>query len=178
MVAPKLWPAVLFLFLLGNRGLAQQVSRAEVFGGYSYFRINPASGEGANFNGWNAAFQGNVNSYFSLVADFSGAYQNDEASVNIHSFLGGPRITKRLGKTSPFAHALFGAARAEASAFGVGVSETKFAMALGGGVDLEVTKRTSVRLVQADYVMTRFADQTQNNIRLSFGIVLHLGSLR
>jgi len=154
------------------------MSRAEVFGGYSYFRINPASGEGANFNGWNAAMQGNISQHFSLVADFSGAYQDDGASVNIHSFLGGPCITKRLAKASPFVHALFGAAHAQASAFGESVSETKFAMALGGGLDVKISRRTAVRLVQADYLMTRFGDQTQNNVRLSFGIVFDLGGFR
>ena len=49
--------------------IAQDVSKAEVFGGYSW--------AGGNFHGWNAAVMGNVTKRFGIVADFSGHYGSE-----------------------------------------------------------------------------------------------------
>ena len=49
---------------------------------------------------------------------------------------------------------------------------TSFAMALGGGLDVRVSKRIDLRIIQADYAPTFFGSGRQNNIRLSVGIVL------
>ena len=49
-------------------------------------------------------------------------------------------------------------------------------MALGGNVDVKVTSRVAVRVVEADYLMTRFLGLRQDNIRLSAGLVFRLGS--
>jgi hypothetical protein len=64
------------------------------------------------------------------------------------------------------------------SVFNIDVSdtETAFAMALGGGVDVRVGGPFSVRLGQLDYLMTRFGDTRQNNFRFSAGVVIGLGS--
>ena len=67
---------------------AQDTSKAEVFGGYSW--------TGGNFHGWNASVTGNVTKRFGITADFSGHYGNElEGSIlvkqNAHSFLFGPR---------------------------------------------------------------------------------------
>jgi hypothetical protein len=48
---------------------------------------------------------------------------------------------------------------------------TSFAMALGGGLDLRVSKRIDVRLVQFDYTPTFFGPGRQDNFRISAGIV-------
>jgi outer membrane protein OmpA-like peptidoglycan-associated protein len=62
-------------------------------------------------------------------------------------------------------------------------SETVFAMALGGGLDVKVRDHLALRLVQAEYLMTRFRDPStiageraaRHNIRLSTGIVFRFG---
>ena len=49
---------------------------------------------------------------------------------------------------------------------------TAFALAVGGGVDFEATRRFSIRLFDADYVKTNFGNNfilgnsSQNNFRL------------
>ena len=48
-------------------------------------------------------------------------------------------------------------------------------MAFGGGVDLKLGDAIAVRLIQADYMQTRFAFFHQNHTRLSAGIVFRLG---
>jgi opacity protein-like surface antigen len=172
---------------------AQTTPAAEIFGGYQYARINPGEGvDGFNQNGWNAALQINANNWFGIVADFSGVYGSPRITVpgggsakvdtNFHSFLFGPQFSYRgHERVTPFARALFGAIRANAAAFGTSDSQTAFGMALGGGLDVNVHDHVAIRLVQADYVLSRFegfSGQTKNqhNARLSFGIVFRVGS--
>ena len=57
-------------------------------------------------------------------------------------------------------------------------SNNSFAMAIGAGVDFKVSHRFSVRPLQVDYLMTRFNElglgaQSQDNLRVSTGVVLH-----
>jgi opacity protein-like surface antigen len=91
------------------------------------------------------------------------------ASVTEHNFLFGPRVSFSVGKFRPFAEALFGGAHVDANN-GVG-SDNSFATALGGGLDYKIIKPIAWRL-QGDYVQTRFYGTTQNNVRISTGIVL------
>jgi hypothetical protein len=44
-------------------------------------------------------------------------------------------------------------------------------MALGGGIDAELTDKIHWRLVQADYLLTQFGGGSQNNFRFSTGIL-------
>lgn len=51
-------------------------------------------------------------------------------------------------------------------------------MAVGGGLDLRVSRHFSVRPVQAEYFLTKIPDglnNRQNNFRLSAGIVYRFG---
>ena len=57
--------------------LAQdEFPRAEVFGGYSYFRANP---DKLNLNGWDASVAGNITNWFGVEGDFSGHYGSPKA---------------------------------------------------------------------------------------------------
>jgi len=73
-----------------------------------------------------------------------------------------------VGKFRPFAEALFGAGHVSTN--GVG-SDSSFATALGGGLDYRIIRPIAWRF-QGDYVQTRFFGNTQNNVRISTGIVL------
>ena len=90
----------------------------------------------------------------------------------MHNVLFGPRVSVSVGKVTPFAHALFGVSRISESASGFSDSDTSFATALGGGVDYRLIHGLGWR-VQADMLQTRFFSDTQNNFRLSTGIVLN-----
>lgn len=155
---------------------AQATSRVELFGGYSYQRLNSTSGGGTGLNGWAADMQTNVKRSFALATSFSGAYGNQSgADLQLYTFLAGPRLVHRTERANFFVHALLGGARLNASALGVGDNSTSFATALGGGVDVKLTRRTAVRVFQTDYLLTRLAGNTQHNFRLSSGIVIRLG---
>jgi Outer membrane protein beta-barrel domain len=169
----KLLAVVITVIVVSIPMLCQDYPKAEVFGGYQYTRIEPGRGIGGeNFNGWNAAVTGNVNPWLGVTGDFSGAYKSiSGVSLKQHTFMFGPTVASHSSdKFTPFVHALFGAARSSASVSGAGVSDTSFAMALGGGVDVGV-RSFALRLGQFDYLMTRFGGATQNNFRYSAGIV-------
>lgn len=148
--------------------LAQESYKAEIFGGYQYSRIS-----GANFNGWTGAVTGNLNDWFGITADVSGAYKSESgASLHQYNFLFGPTVSYNQNeKVKPFAHALFGVSHAGAGFFGLGLTDNSFAMALGGGVDVGIHKNIAVRMVQADYFLTHFGGASQNNARISTGLV-------
>jgi opacity protein-like surface antigen len=83
--------------------------------------------------------------------------------------------TVRLHNPSPlvpFAHALFGGARTSLNAFGSSASQTNFAWAAGGGLDLKFAPALSFRLAQVDYLQIRDSGDSINNFRYSAGIVL------
>lgn len=160
---------------------------AEIFGGYSYFRANP---EGFNLNGWNASATGNITNWFGIEGDFSGHYgkPKDEfgyilRSIDIdqHTFMGGPRVAYRRGLVSPFAHFLIGGARAGTRTRTRSRSDFALAATLGGGLDIGLSKTIAIRVIQADYLMTRFDtnsiddNERQNNLRFSAGIVFRIG---
>lgn len=84
-----------------------------------------------------------------------------------YNFLGGVQFKNNSKKTrlKPFAHALFGASRQSISLKAVpagsftsiiyanrqSISNTGFAMALGGGLDIRVSHRLDIRVFQFDY---------------------------
>ena len=139
--------------------MAQDYPKEEILGGYSYLRS-----QGDNFNGWNASAAGNANDWFGIKADFSGYYKS---GLKAHTFMFGPQFSfRKEERVTPFVHTLFGGTHVSD-----GGSDTAFSMALGGGIDVKAAEHVAVRVIQADYVMTRFDGETQNNLPLSFGIV-------
>ena len=174
----------------------------DLFVGYSFVRFStnttvpavPVSThvkETFNWHGVEGSLAGNLNRWFSLVADI-GAYRIKDLPPNVsgsaYTFLFGPQFSFRHEHWTPFVHALFGAARladiqvtppATTSAFfNRSFSVNSFATALGLGVDANFNKHIGVRIFQFDYLMTRFTDggdNKQNNIRASAGLVLHFG---
>jgi opacity protein-like surface antigen len=188
------------IFLLPAFAMAQEAPSAELFGGYSYFRTDG----GANLHGWNASVAGNINRWFGLVADFSGHYNSESSSLqvnrpgfpvfssrfradrNIHKFMVGPRFSYRgKERITPFAHALFGVARIhtesetvinETDRFSFSGTNTAFAMAIGAGLDVKLSDSIALRVIQADYVLTRLGGFNEHNGRGSVGIVFRFGN--
>lgn len=171
--------AVLFMLISSFALLAQDSRTVDVYGGYSYVRTNPGNGaSGTNNNGWESTATFNVRPNLALAADINGAYYSNSGAHNhLYTYLFGPELRMNQGKGSPFAHALFGFGHdsVTASAFGgtFSSSSNAFAAALGAGYDWKMSDDISIRPVQFDYLMTRFSSSTQNNIRISVGVVFH-----
>jgi len=188
---------------------ARSVPRAEISLGYSGIRATPTDRPGNRLvwlSGGSASGVLNLNRYLGIVADVGGygdtrlrlkgtagnASSTADSSGSAVTYLLGPRLSyRKYERVTPFAQALFGAVHAsevtQSQCSGASCvklpSENAFAMTAGGGADLRVHRRISIRLFQGEYMMTRFADlttgdrQTQNDVRLSSGLVFGLGSI-
>ncbi len=154
--------------------VAQNTTRYDVFGGYSFLRLDSKSygyADYSNLNGANLAGQYNITHYLAGVADLSATFAQNQ---HFYTFMAGPEIsTKRYGGRW-FAHALFGKARNGNEIPGVGSSLGR-SIDLGGGYDYPFRHRFSIRVFQADYLNTSTYGFTQNNVRVSAGVVIHLG---
>ncbi len=115
------------------------------------------------------------------------------ASGNMFTYLFGPQIKVRTPKVHPYFHALFGGVHStlyanafaacpatEPCAASAKPSQNAFGMAIGGGLDIPVSKLIGIRVGQFDYLLTRFnntiATNNQNNFRYSAGIVFNFGN--
>jgi hypothetical protein len=139
--------------------------RVEIFGGAQFEHLQSSY----NAVGWNASLTGNFKHVLGITGDFSGVYNSHRASSSVYTYTFGPVLTARLPVVQPFVHALFGGATISRQ----GVSDNAFAMFLGGGLDLGLRRGIGIRLVQADWLLTKFNDQTQDKQgRVSAGIVI------
>jgi hypothetical protein len=141
-----------------------------VFGGYSYlrFRGTPAG----NFNGWHFAGEYKFKRFHHLlgaVGDVSGDYGSPtNVSSSVRTYMVGPQVSYSW-KISPFAHALVGAGHFSQGSFG----STSLSEGYGAGVDTKIFPRISWRILEGDVIHTHFFGTTQNDLRLSTGIVIH-----
>jgi hypothetical protein len=160
----KIFIVMAFIFLSAGSAKAQ----VELFGGYSFERFNQ-TGLNANQNGWDVSLNYKVVKVAGIVGDFSRTYGSPSiGSTNLQSYLFGPQFSFPA-PVSPFFHVMFGAGHADVA----GAGETSFATAIGGGIDIPTAPHISIRAIQIDDIITRFASATQNNPRISAGIVVH-----
>lgn len=112
------------------------------------------------------------------------ATQDFQIKTRVYNFLGGPEFKARNStRFTPFAHVLGGVAHSSANfttpgpTFNISLkrSDTNFAMALGGGLDIRATKRVSFR-GQMDYNPV-FQNSTSGGrrdlVRISLGVLFH-----
>src|SRR5580704_12410655 len=178
---------------------SENATRATIFGGYSYLRNN-----NTGYNGWEGQGTFNFKRYLGITADVSGASVSPFSFSalgfsagtyqHLNNYLFGPTITASAGRSSIFAHALFGEARSSLGG-GVGIpiiggistgitSANAFTMVFGGGVDIGLTRHLAIRAVHVDYLRTQFnatdalttglsssLGNRQNSFRYSSGIV-------
>jgi hypothetical protein len=157
----------------------------EMSGTYSFIRAYAANaGRGFTLNGSSESLAYHFNDRFSAVVDV-GEYRfigfTSGLNSAMYTYLIGPRITmSESRRISPFAQILLGGGRLNASVSGIEAGENGFAMAIGGGLDVPFHHHFALRVVQADYLLTRFARVTgsptkQNSVRISAGVVIRFG---
>lgn len=171
-------------FLFGSLAVAQIPASGNLFVGYSYYNTNLDSGSRQGLNGWEGSLEGKFFPipFLGIVADFSANYGSlqvptncgaigvclSNANAHIDNFLVGPRVSVSVGRFRPFAEALFGFGHINTNGFG---SDTSFATGVGGGLDYRIIKPIAWRF-QGDYIHTDLFNTTQNNVRLSTGLVI------
>ena len=176
------------LLIFAGVASAQDSPKFEAFGGYSYLHVSE-NGVGINFNGGSGSLAYNFTPMLGVVADFGGyhwsqGFDGVNETVNVVSYLFGPKVSFRHGKFTPFAQVLFGGAhgsfsfneecdarvRGQGGSCSGSTSENGFSLAAGGGLDWNATTHIGIRLIQAEYLMTQFLGGTQNNARISTGV--------
>jgi len=117
------------------------------------------------------------------VGEFAGSHaggiNNRAIDVTLLTYLFGVRyVAMPSARAHPFAQVEVGGVHAGGSLYSAATSYTgstnKFAMTTGGGLDVDLNSRVSLRLVQADYLLTLLpngSNNHQNTLRLSTGFV-------
>ncbi len=155
--------------------------------------------------GFQAAVTVNVNRTLGFVIDFGGLWGDfthtlqDPSGPFLVPFSGGvgtvtfttfqlfsgPRFSKHMRGVTVFVHALPGFAsqrrteRRETFSSDTTMTSTSngFAVALGGGVDVNLGEHLAIRGVQIDYLPTRLGGGWENSLRFGFGVVWQFGGL-
>lgn len=154
----------------------QEPGEISVFGGYSgsWEILDPLK------HGWNASISGNITKSWALFADVSG-HSAKSGSYEYHTYnlMFGPRYVRRIGnRWTPFAHALFGLYKRDQNSLGSSVSYAEstsrnlFALGGGGGIDISINGRLSLRMLQIDVV--RSSNGHWGFGRISTGAVIRL----
>ena len=190
----KLLAAVLLSVALVYSAAAQ-APKVEIFGGYSVEHIAPCGttttfaqgfscglelGELASskgyFHGWNGSATAYFNRFVGITADVAGHYGAFGSNSNArYSFLFGPTFTLHTPVINPFAHVLFGVVKETAGSAFSDTSFSKPEFAVGGGIDLSLSRRLALRPIQLDYEWQRNPTSGLSNptgLRLSAGVVL------
>jgi len=201
------------VLLFGSAAFAQDFPKLETSPAFMYIRTptsftipagSPVGVAGTSFNeSFNCAGGGgtiayNVTSIVGIAADLGGCKYfgntvpaiSSKLSGSDFTYMFGPRLTYRnSSKIEPFAELNFGGNRLRLSCNnntpcnGNSYSKNAFALTVGGGFDVKVSKKFYIRLVQAEYLYTRFGNNcslefcsnnnNQNSFRLKSGIVIN-----
>ena len=170
------------------------------------FSANGGAGAVAvNFNKW-VGFVGEIGSVH------NGNISDVHLDTTLTSFLFGPRVSLRYSRVTPFFHVLMGGVHGstsisvqaipvpdsfpstqpipiiptpppgQAATLRASASETAFAWAPGGGIDIKINKNVSFRPIQLDYYMMRLQnlrskeDNNQHCLRYMTGLNFTFGA--
>jgi outer membrane immunogenic protein len=182
--------ATALLFVGASAAMAQESYSGDAAVTYHWVRTNAGPGQCGCFslNGAGISGSWNVHGPWSAVVDVSSEFTTNASStgnsLTLTSFMAGGRFQLpqpwlrriRRHKPQPFAQILVGAAHAGGGEAGVGDASFGFAARVGGGIDVPLGSRFSIRAIQIDYFPTTFANATndhQNNLMVTAGLVFH-----
>jgi outer membrane immunogenic protein len=173
------------------RAQAAEASKArpELAFGYSYVRSNAPPGGCTCFNqnGGSAEFAWPLKKpQFAVAGDVTVAHAGGIASggygLTMSTYTAGLRYVPKMGHSAivPFGQVLVGLGHASGTLVtgpgtNVGNAGAAFASIVGGGVDWRLKGRWSIRLVEADYLLTTFdngGNNHQNNLRINTGVAV------
>jgi outer membrane immunogenic protein len=177
------------LLLGGASGaVAQESYSGDAAATYHWVRTNAGPGQCGCFglNGGGLSGSWNFRGPWSVVTEFSSEYTGRAPStgnsLTLTSYLAGARYRlpqpwlRGAHKPQAFAQMLVGAGHAGGGEVGIGDASYGFATRMGGGIEVPVSPRFAVRILQIDYYLTHFANSTndhQNNLLVGAGIVFH-----
>jgi hypothetical protein len=170
---------LLVTFLVLSTGVlsAAEAPRIQVFGGYTRMQFDSKAFGFSNDTGLNG---GTIGAAFNLAPYFGVKTQiSVETGPNIRSrdWLVGPQGMYSKWGVLFFGHVLFGKAETRIHVPNVVEEDNALAQQYGGGVDIPIARRISIRAIQVDYLRTKQLNVQQNDVKFTAGVVFHLGRL-
>jgi opacity protein-like surface antigen len=153
--------AFVFVIAVPFASAQEDYKKGEFSTGFLHKRI-----DGEGFNGMTFGGAYNVHRYFGVKGEFGWARKD---GFDTYTYLGGLQVKDNSSEGSmikPFGHVLLGTQRWDGDISG-------FSMAIGGGVDVKVSDRFSVRAIQYDYNPVWVDGTRVDTNRFGFGIVIH-----
>jgi opacity protein-like surface antigen len=140
---------------------------------------------GPTCHGGGASVAVNQKSWIGIAAELNGCRSKGTSgglfggptmpwSETTFTYMAGPRVSYRR-RLTPFAQALFGGAHFSGNRPGSSTSGNGFSLSAGGGLDLNVSKHVSLRLIQPEYLLNRFDSSSEGQLRIQTGIVFRIG---
>jgi hypothetical protein len=167
---PRPWVKITFLFAALPLLHSQEIPRAQLFGGYSYLNFDSRPFGFANrssINGYTISPAFNITYGIGVVAEVSGQYG---PRINFRDVTIGPQFVYGRGNVVFSGHALVGSTRSFVNV-GAGERDRERGVLLGGALDLGISPRFAIRVLQADYVRSTLFDGQQSSVRVSTGLV-------
>jgi hypothetical protein len=162
---------ILFVASVSANAQSNDHPKFEAWGSYSIYIADIDVLDNETLHGYGLGIQGNLSKSFGVVAEFTSNHGASgpvsiqapgviilipELDTRVNTFLFGPRFSYRARAVTAFAHALFGGANTklqdEKGGSGFEDGNTEFAMAFGGGLDVNLGKHYAIRAAQIDYL--------------------------
>jgi len=174
--------------ILGSVALPVEAAdgpKADIAGGYSLLYDHDIK---TTFPaGWFVGGAVNVTNMFAVAGEVSGDYKSESASVgnttanatlNVYSYMAGPRLVSGTGAARIFVEILAGGATVSGglsvtnarSAFLSNTSQTDFCYMPGAGIDIGFNSRTAMRLAAGERFI-RVSGGTSNEFQFVAGLV-------
>jgi hypothetical protein len=149
---------------------------------YNALQANVVQGSRFWMNGSSAQVAVHIASGWSVIGDAAGQHTGNMAStgtgLDLFTLTFGPQFAVQANRAVFFGQGRYGLSWGRNSLFPNGssapTSDLGAAIAIGGGVDLALSHRLSVRVVQAEWSRTELNNLNangQNSLRLSAGMV-------
>jgi hypothetical protein len=170
---------LLVTFLVLSTGFlsAAEAPRIQVFGGYTRMQFDSKA---FGFNSDTGLNGGTIGGAFNLAPYFGVKTQITIATgpnVRSRDWVIGPQGMYSKWGVLFFGHVLFGKAETRLHVPNVVEEDNARATILGGGVDIPIARRISIRAIQVDYLRTKPLGVEQNDVKFTTGVVFHLGRL-
>jgi hypothetical protein len=164
---------------------AQTKDIVEIFGGVDFTNTTPEPVvPKANLTGFVVGVAPFATNWFGPAFELSKQYgtvgsgAGTYANANLHesTYLAGPQFRfLNIPHLNMTAKALLGGVQGQVFQPGSQESQTRFALMLGVGVDVGITKLVALR-IEPGFYRTSFSGQNQDAFRISIGPVLRLGT--
>jgi outer membrane immunogenic protein len=185
----KYFAAIMLIATSLGVGVAQAQSPAsssfipwvvEAGAGFAAVRANASPGVCGCFFMYGVNAQAAVVNHtgFGLLADYG---RTSASNINggghdltLSTYMGGVRYSPLMeNKLSPYGQVLVGLGHTSSN-YAIDADANRFAAAVGGGLNIALSSRWDLRVVEAEYLLTRIpnaANEIQNQLRLSTGLV-------